>query len=286
MDYNYPRIKLQLPAQTIYCKREQQRGECILKTSPSLQENQAILEAALLAGKVMLESGAETSRVEDTMERIIRYAIGDIGTSSAYTYVTVNGIFAKLDRVGTQFYRIDRRRYDLNKITKVNQLSRDFAGGRIGLEEMHAALQAAEKESMGQKLRHKLIYTASLSGSIMLIFGGSFDDLPAAMTAGVVAFLSCLWLTRILKVPFLSECGAAFLGGLAGLCMTSLAGRHLDLVMVGAVVPLVPGIAITNAIRDMMARHYISGVVGAIEALFIAGALGAGIAGVYWMFIL
>ncbi|WP_082061662.1 threonine/serine exporter family protein [Paenibacillus sp. E194] len=55
--------------------------------------------------------------------------------------------------------------------------------------------------------------------------------------------------------------------------------------MMGAVAPLVPGIAITNAIRDMMARHYISGMIVAIEALFTANALGAGIASASYLFL-
>lgn len=257
-----------------------------MQNNPSSRTAHSIMETALLAGKVMLENGAETSRVEDTMERIIRHALGDCNPASAYTYVTINGIVAKLDSMGTQFHRIDRRQYDLNKITKVNQLSRDLTAGRIGLEDMLIALQAIDKENTSQKLWRRLICTASLSGSIMLIFGGAFEDLPAAMIAGVVAYLSFLWLTQALAIPFLAECGAAFLGGWAGLCTASVLGRHLELIMMGAVVPLVPGIAITNGIRDMMARHYISGMIGAIEALLIAGALGGGIAGVYCMFIL
>ena len=51
-----------------------------------------LLEAYLLAGKIMLQSGAETSRVADTMERIIRNALGNPNSSETYTYVTVNGI--------------------------------------------------------------------------------------------------------------------------------------------------------------------------------------------------
>ena len=51
-----------------------------------------LLEACLLAGKIMLQSGAETSRVADTLERIIRNALGNPNSSETYTYVTVNGI--------------------------------------------------------------------------------------------------------------------------------------------------------------------------------------------------
>ena len=107
----------------------------------------------------------------------------------------------------------------------------------------------------------------------MLIFGGVYQDVPAAMAAGIMAYLCYLFLSRALKVPFLAEYGSAFLGGAVGCLMYMLIGVHLNLIMMGAVIPLVPGIAITNAIRDMMARHYLSGLMGAIEAICIAGAL-------------
>ena len=41
--------------------------------------------------------------------------------------------------------------------------------------------------------------------------------------------------------------------------------------------PIGRGLAITNAFRDIMAGHLISGVARGTEALFIAGAIGGGI---------
>ncbi|GAV13425.1 threonine/serine exporter family protein [Paenibacillus sp. chi10] len=243
-----------------------------------------LLETVLFAGKLLLENGAETSRVEDTMERMIRHAIGDSRPTSDYTYVTVNGIFVKLNSGGSQFQRIDKRQYDLNKICGINQISRDFAAGRISLQDMRHRLFAIERDVCKLKLWHKFICTACLSGSIILLFGGSFVDVPAAIFAGLVAYFMHSWLTRALHAPFLPEYGAALLGGVAGYIAFTYRGVHLDLIMMGAVAPLVPGIAITNAIRDMMARHYISGMIVAIEALFTASALGAGIASAYYLF--
>lgn len=72
------------------------------------REKDFLLQSVLLAGKLLLENGAETSRVEDTMERMIRHAIGDSRPASDYTYVTVNGIFVKLNSGGTLYFRHDR----------------------------------------------------------------------------------------------------------------------------------------------------------------------------------
>lgn len=110
------------------------------------RDKDCLLETVLFAGKLLLENGAETSRVEDTMERMIRSAIGDPRPASDYTYVTVNGIFVKLNSGGSQFQRIDKRQYDLNKICGINQISQDFAAGRISLQDMRHRLFAIDDE--------------------------------------------------------------------------------------------------------------------------------------------
>ncbi len=41
--------------------------------------------------------------------------------------------------------------------------------------------------------------------------------------------------------------------------------------------PLVPGVAITNAIREILSRQIISGIVRTVDAVFVAGAIGSGV---------
>ncbi len=120
----------------------------------------------------------------------------------------------------------------------------------------------------------------------MLILGGSFQDLPAAILSGVVCFFVQLALWSKTKAPFLSEYAATLMGGSFAYGLTRVFGGHVDAVMIGTVAPLVPGIAITTAIRDIMAKHYLSGMIRGLEGVFVAGALGTGIATVYYLFIL
>lgn len=243
-----------------------------------------IVDSSLLAGKIMLENGAETSRVEDTMERIICKAMGEPYCSSSYTYVTVNGIFVTIGQDNTNFVRIDTRDQNLEKVTRVNQISRSFASDELTIEDVYTELQIVDKEPMDYSLAFKIICTSILSGSVMFIMGGKPVDLPATMIAGVICYVTYLLGLKFLKTPFIVEYVAAFVGGMAALFINNWFGSHLSSVMIGTVAPLVPGIAITNAIRDIMAKHYISGSIRGLEAIFIAGAIGTGIATVYYLF--
>lgn len=245
-----------------------------------------LVEASLLAGRIMLENGAETSRVEDTLERMISNALGKKKEETPYTYITVNGIFVRLDQGATSFTRVDSRDHNLEKVTKVNQISRSFAANELTLEEVNSALLEVDAEKEAYPRWLKLLCTAGLSGSVMLIFGGNWNDLPAAMIAGFVCYATYLIVRKWLNQPFVTEYIAALVGGITAYIINLWLGSDLDSVMIGTVCPLVPGIIITNGIRDLMAKHYLSGLIRGLEGFLIALALGSGVATVYYIFIM
>jgi len=54
--------------------------------------------------------------------------------------------------------------------------------------------------------------------------------------------------------------------------------------MIGAVMPFVPGVHITNSIRDILAGHLLSGISRGVEALLTACMIGFGVAMVFHFF--
>lgn len=243
-----------------------------------------LMKTALLAGKILMENGAEVYRTEDTMERIIRKGVGEVRTDVYYTHVTLTGLFVRVEGYGTDFYRVENRTYNLTKTTAVNTLSRAYTEGRINLIDMYDALKRIQKEDSKVKDWFKILCAGILSGGIVLIFEGSFWDLMPGIIAGAAAYYAYVKIIGYLKAPFISEYISTFIGGVAGyLGYALLNGQSLRLAMIGAVVPLVPGITITNSMRDIMARQYISGMIRFVETFCVAFALGAGIVTVYYL---
>jgi uncharacterized membrane protein YjjP (DUF1212 family) len=81
------------------------------------------------------------------------------------------------------------------------------------------------------------------------------------------------------KIKFVSELTASFVLALCALIGVKLGiGRNLDNILIGAVMPLVPGVAITNSIRDLLAGHLLTGIARGMEAILTASAIGFGIA--------
>lgn len=243
-----------------------------------------LMKTALLAGKILMENGAEVYRTEDTLERIIRKGVGDNTSKQTYTHVTLTGIFVRLEGIGTDFRRVDDRTYNLTKTTAVNTLSRAYTSGKISLLDMYDALKIVQDEESKVPNWFKVLCSGILSGAIVLIFEGSFWDVIPGSIAGAVAYYVYVKVISYLKAPFISEYISTFIGGLAGyLGFAFLNGQSLRLAMIGAVVPLVPGITITNSMRDIIAKQFISGMIRFVETFCVAFALGAGIVTVYYL---
>ena len=104
-----------------------------------------LVETAVLAGEVMLVSGAEIYRVEDTIKRILQNA--DRRTSEAIVLST--GIFVTLNDPElepiTVIRRVTDRSTNLNKVYLVNNVSRQFCSGNMTVEAAYEELQKACK---------------------------------------------------------------------------------------------------------------------------------------------
>ena len=109
-----------------------------------------LVDTAVLAGEIMLESGAEAYRVEDTISHFLKTA----HLKHAQVFVTMTGIIATLSDPSieaiTVVRRVSKRSTNLNKIYLVNDVSRKFAGQELGLKEAFSELkQIRRKEQCG-----------------------------------------------------------------------------------------------------------------------------------------
>lgn len=148
-----------------------------------------LIDTAILAGKIMLESNAETYRVEDTMNRILKTS--KFETTEALAMTT--GLVATLDDPSiddpiTIVKRISIRDINLNNITKVNTISRQLTSEKITISEAYAALQSIGE--VQYKRLYKDIATAALTASFALLLGGGFFEILAAgINGGLLALV-------------------------------------------------------------------------------------------------
>ncbi|MCF3942713.1 threonine/serine exporter family protein [Oceanobacillus alkalisoli] len=232
-------------------------------------------KVCMIAGKIMLMSGAETHRVEDTMNRMAHA----FGVENAQSHATPTGInFSAGMTEVNNFVRISKRPTDLHKIAEVNSISRKIVAGELSLETAYDHLQKVEAEPSVYKVWLQILIAALVSGCFVIMFQGTWIDFLPAFIAGGLGFAVMTGMDRLLEIRYLAEFFGAFVIGVSAYLFIYYGfGLELDKVIIGAVMPLVPGLHITNAIRDMVAGHLLSGISKGVEATLTAFSIGAGI---------
>ena len=134
-----------------------------------------LLETALLAGETLLSSGAETYRVEDTMNHILKTSkVEQIDALALMTGITVTLNDPQLEMPISMVRTIESRSTNMNNIIKVNAISRNYCGGKITLEEANEQLKNV-KEKLYSRMQFNVATTLVTTGFAMM-FGGSILD--------------------------------------------------------------------------------------------------------------
>jgi len=250
----------------------------VIRLDALLEKQYDIMDVSLMAGKIMLESGAETYRVEDTMVRIAL----SFGIEESHSFVTPTGIMFSIETdepTKTKLMRISNRTTDLYKVSAVNAVSRRISAGELTVSEAYKELKAIQRAPMFFSFFMQVAAAASTSGCFVILLKGSWDNVIPAMLSGALAYFLLLKVADVVPTMFFSEFIAALTSGAAAYVLFRMGlGSDLDRIIVGTLIPLVPGLLITNAVRDLMAGHFLSGLAKGAEALLTALAIGTGIA--------
>lgn len=241
-------------------------------------EKQRVMEVAMRAGKILLSNGAEISRVEETIDRICHH----YGIESASAFVLSNGIFTTMGSSREEFFakvqHIPMSGAHLNKVAAVNQLSREITEGKHSVDELAACLD--EIEAMPGKRPFMQVLASGVGGAgFCYLLGGDLADCAAAFVTGFLLYVFVLHGTENMSKIVANMIGSAFGTALCLLMFHAGIGHHMSSMIIGAVVPLVPGVAFTNAIRDIADGDYIAGTVRLLDAMlvFVSIALGVGV---------
>lgn len=245
----------------------------------------ALVDMAILAGEIMLISGAEVYRIEDTVSRILKTS----RLESIEVFALATGIFATLSdpSVGaiTLVKRVNKRATNLNRIYCVNDVSRRFCGGIISVEEAYMELrEIAEKIQYGKR-KKVLGYMMTAAFFAVLFDGGIFECITAG-GVGAVLGLVVLWTAKLRLNDFCQNAASSFAMAVIVLLIQKflILSMNIDAVIISAIMPVVPGVIFTSAIRDTLNGDYSSGVARMGEAVVVALAVACGVGSAMMIF--
>ncbi len=230
-----------------------------------------------LAARLLLECGAETYRVEETVCFIARR----LGARDAQVLSLPTGcLYTLVDAEGETFSRVVRvyaRSTNLSTIEQVNDISRGLVDGRFDEGEALAKLEtlcAVPPQPLWAGIGASVL---GASGFAVLFQGGWYEALVAAVCGGLASLLS-----RAFGPALLPSCFHLFLSGALSAALARISAllrpeAGVSAIIVGAIMPLLPGMLITNAIRDTVSGDLLSGVARSAEALIRSAAIAAGV---------
>lgn len=238
---------------------------------------EALLNEVLEIGKEMVKSGAETNRAEDSIYRMIEA----YDVEQCNVFVIQSNIQATIKPVGgayiTQIRRVHNTGFHYDRLDYLNNLSRYISTNKPSVEEIHERYM----EVMNRKPQSVCLkYLASILGGVG--FGVYFGcDLVDSVVGTIICALILVYMGNILAkkennlvvynlvIAFLSS-AAVFLVARFG------AGHHPDRIILGLNMVLISGLGVTNGIRDVLNKAYISGMLNIAHAFLGAVAIAFG----------
>lgn len=244
-----------------------------------MNEEMQCIRCILDAGELILKSGGEISRVEDTMTRMFHaygFLRADVFTITSSIVVTV---YTKNGEILTQTRRVSGYDMNLERVHEMNQLARDVCTSPMPLHELEQRIVTIRTSPELSGWRMVLLYGA-VAAVFSVFFGGGVWE---AFFGGLTGMGLCL-LLQLLEGPVTNAIVryalAAVLGGLfLGMTRKYAVDYSIESALMGNIMLVIPGIPFTNAIRDMLNGDTMSGMLRMSESLLRTIALAAGFVG-------
>lgn len=229
-------------------------------------------------GRQLMASGAEISRVEDSILRLMQaYDVPD-----AQVFAIPNCLIVCLTPPGgqavTRVSRIPAHGIDLDRLELCNALCRQLCNEQPPLDEALRRVHYIDVHRPVYQERVVILGHFLVGAFFTPFFGGGLIDSLCGGLCGVAIALSNRLLSHIAgpSAFFRTLMASALSSLLALLFVRAGIAYHADAITIGALMLLVPGVALTTSMREVMAGDIVSGVTRMAESLLTATAIALG----------
>ena len=232
----------------------------------------------------ILENGGEASRAEESVMLICRkfgYEC-DINAVPTGAFITVTDAEGRFHTVTS---RVKKRSVDLTRLDQVNTISRGLISEHLSLEQAEQMLFTA-LAGMNKRNLLKIPAGALATACFSVLFGGKPLEFFGAFICGAIIQAILIRFKRM----DMFHCVSGFLGGLAAaffavLYISAVSAASLHWIVAGAVMPLLPGLAMVNSIRDTMNGDLVSGISRLGEVILVAVSIASGVGIVLFVYL-
>lgn len=238
-------------------------------------EEYKLLHLLLDMGEMMFCSGGEVRRVENTISLMGKaYGATETNVMVITASIIVTMKFADGNLI-TESRRVESPGSNkLWRLEGLNALSRRCCEQPLPIEELETEIKNCKQPTNLWKF---YLGSALAAGAFAVFFGGNIFD---GVFAALFALLVCLFqrkLSNIFPNNIIFNVVCSFvLGVIISLLAKLMPFINADMVIIGVIMLLIPGIAFTNSVRDILVGDTISGIMRLIESLLWAAGLAVG----------
>ena len=237
-----------------------------------------LADLTIRMGHTLLTNGAEIYRVEECMKRILQTYYpqgGEVFTIPSCIIVSV----ALADKhTITRILRVYTTTTNLDRIRLLNELSRNICNQKPSFDEIDEEINRISMEKI-YSTPVQILACAIVAASFTAFFGGNFSDCFAALFCGAAIKISMIYMKKLNINYFFINVICSFISTcIAYLTVHFTFATHLDIIIIGAFMNLVPGVALTNFMRDIITGDLIAGLTKLCEAVLYSTAIATGVA--------
>ena len=230
-----------------------------------------------LAGRLIMEYGGETYRVEETITRMGRA----FGLRDVESFAVPSGIFISYrgqdGEIQTAVKRVRRGDTDLERVDEVNAVSRLVEAEGLSCEDALERLRGIARRQPTMSQAMMMLAAAVSSGGWAMLFGGRGWDFTCGVAVGALVQLLGQLLNRFHMQTLVSTLLGSFVAALLPMVFHSLTGLGtVDVIVAGTLMPMLPGLAMTNAVQDTMRGDMVSGLSHGVNAMLTAVLVAGG----------
>lgn len=239
-------------------------------------DHSEIVCCAMDIGENMLTSGAEVYRVEDCINRICTaYGAVNVNVFTITSSIVLTAEFPEEIRI-TQTRRIKGFTHNLDRVDRLNQLSRRICTEELSYKDCKNELSAI----LGSKTYSYFTEAAAfalIAAAFTIFFGGSWQDSLISAIIGIILKATVHFASAVNFNRVLSNLISSFVMSVLAFVSVSLGlAKSAEMIVIGNIMLLIPGILLTNSIRDMITGDTMAGLLRFAEAIILALAIAAG----------
>ncbi|XVG95145.1 threonine/serine exporter ThrE family protein [Eubacteriales bacterium KG127] len=237
-----------------------------------------ILQCILDIGEEMLVCGAEVSRVEDSIFRMCK----GYGCDRINVFIITNNMQVTFEapdgKIITQIRTVLRYNPNYSMLDKLNNLSREAVSTSPSYFKLSRAFDKIVTAKYQPRF-FKYIGGILVCGGFCMFFGGDFVDSIAASIGAIIIVFTERYLNTREDNEFVYYYIVSLITALASILLMKIGiGHNIDKILIGEIMLVIPGVAMTNSIRDLLMGDTGSGLIRFINSVLIAGIIASGFA--------